>query len=302
MTPISSEAEVLRNILENSKNPEMLDSHPWVSRLFVKDVIQRNQDLQKERPAQQLMAALGELFLKTMPSTPPRRGKRLDTHWAEFGILAALYFAPLEFGAPSPISFRDAWGRMDQAILLYVAGRDKNTLSKNEIESYKLVGDEPEVAAISTLSDWHCKGLQRLADTILAREQYLGKSSAGYSSQEQFAIAPVKPRRLIEKSPLPFKRAFLFALTLIMFVALACSGYKAWRIYPLATAVLDDMSQLRARSTSSLDLKMLMESGALLSKSKQDLDVFSHEVDPVLWMGPWLKVGARVWRGSGIRP
>src|SRR5690349_19253396 len=115
MSTSPSETETLKNILENIHQPGLLDQHPWVGRVFVEDTVERNPHLQNEGPGQKLVAALGELFLRTMPGTPPRRGKRLDTQWGEFGMLAALYFGPLQFGLPVPHSLRDAWGRIDQA-------------------------------------------------------------------------------------------------------------------------------------------------------------------------------------------
>src|SRR5689334_16794116 len=133
MAPNQSEAEILRDILEKFRDPAGLDCHPWVSRLFVKDALERHQQLRKERPGQQLITALCELFSRTMPSTPPRRGKRLDSHWGEFGILAARYFAPLQFGTPVPNTLRDAWGRIDSAILYSVYGKPAEALSPEEI-------------------------------------------------------------------------------------------------------------------------------------------------------------------------
>ena len=177
MSTSPSEAEILRNILENMNNPEMLNLHPWTSRLFVKDVLKRNPALRKESPGQQLIAALSDLFSRTMPSTPPRRGKRLDSHWGEFGILAARYFAPLQFGAPVPNTLRDAWGRIDSAILYSVYGKPVEALSQEEIKLYQLVGAELEYSCASTLSDWHKKGLQRFTEFILNHEHFLSRNS-----------------------------------------------------------------------------------------------------------------------------
>jgi hypothetical protein len=294
MSTIHSDAEILRNILENRDDPQLLDCHPWVSRSFVKDTVARNQHLQKERPGQQLLAALAELFLNTMPGTPPRRGKRLDNHWGEFGILAAQYFAPLQFGAPVPSSLRDAWGRIDQAILLYVYGDQTAVLSERDAAAYKLVGDEPEVAATSTLSDWQRKGIQRLADAIPAREKYLGTLAGANSSSEQPAVASAKPLRgspspgSIGKKLLPLRNALLPVLTLLLLIALAFGGYKARAIYGLALTVRGDMSQLQGLKASATDLTAVTEAGPLLSRSRQDFEALVNEVEPMVWLGPWL--------------
>jgi len=95
MAAKKTETELLKIILENIQYPWRLDDHPWVQRGFVKDVLERNPDPGDESPGQQLIAALGELFLRTMPSTPPRRGKRLDTQWGQFGMLAPWRSRPL---------------------------------------------------------------------------------------------------------------------------------------------------------------------------------------------------------------
>jgi hypothetical protein len=75
-----------------------------------------------------------------MPATAPRRGKRLDTHWGEFGMLAAEYFSPLLFGEPAPASLGEAWGHIDQSILHFIFGKSGQNLSDTEKEPCKLVG------------------------------------------------------------------------------------------------------------------------------------------------------------------
>lgn len=74
---------------------------------------------------------------------------------------------------------------------------------------------------------------------------------------------------------------------LVVLITLTFGGYKARRIYLLAMSIREDISQLQGSSTSPLDLKMIMELGPLLSKTRQDFDAFSDEVNPVLWIGPW---------------
>ncbi len=169
--PDSSDAhvEMLRGILEKAQSPEELNGHPWTDSQIVEDLLADKPQLRGMQPGQRLLLGLANLFSEMRPSLPPRRGLRLDTRWGEFGILAARYFAPLRYGAPFPTSLRDAWGRIDQAILLYVYGHANGSLSAAEIARYQLVGAEPEVAPDSTLSDWHRKGLWRLAALIRER-------------------------------------------------------------------------------------------------------------------------------------
>ena len=160
MPPDNNLLETLKYILENSLQSHKLDSHPWAASLIVLE--SSANEVQENNSGQQLVNALGKLFTTMMPSTPPKHGKRLDTRWGEFGILAAQYFAPLQFGMPLPASLRDAWGRIDQSILWFVYGKADDSLTTVEKDTYKLVGDELDIASNSTLSDWHRKGLQRL--------------------------------------------------------------------------------------------------------------------------------------------
>jgi hypothetical protein len=265
-----SDAEALRAILENIRHPEMLDSHPWVSRLFVKDAVARLPELGRQGPGAQLAGALADFFVKTLPSAPPRRGKRLDTRWGEFGLLAAQYFAPLRFGVPVPGSLRDAWGRIDRVILLYVFGRGAESLSQNEIAVYKLVGDESEVAPNSTLSDWHTKGMQKLAEALAAHEQYLAKEQP----------RPRPRRRLLQ--------AALLILLLALASFLTWGGFKARRLYDLSLLVWQDASQIREQAAGSPSLETAKAIGPALGSLRQDFDILKKEVEPYLWLCPWL--------------
>jgi hypothetical protein len=272
-----TETELLKSILENIHHPERLDEHPWVSRDFVQEAVRRNQSLQSERPGRQLVRALAELFPRTMPSVPPRRGKRLDTHWGEFGLLAALYFAPLRLGLPAPNSLRDAWGRIDQAILLYVYGLGAEGLSEKEIETYRLVRHEVEVAPTSTLSDWHCKGIQKLAEAIPVHEGCIE------TSVPRGPLA-LPPKVVVEGSarrdkPVLLRKAILLLLSLSLLIALLFAGYKAQRIYRAAIPLREDIAQLQELRSANMNLKTLMQAGPLLSKSRRDFSVLSREVD-----------------------
>ena len=56
-------------------------------------------------------------------------------------------------------------------------GRTADQLREEEIRRFQLVGEELEYGAVSTLSDWHKKGLQRFAGIILDRERFLSRES-----------------------------------------------------------------------------------------------------------------------------
>jgi len=281
-----SEADALKTILENMHNPEVLDSHPWVKRPFTREAVARSSELQDARPGVQLVGAVGRLFLKIMPGTPPRRGKRLDTRWGEFGLLAAHYFAPLQFGTPVPTSLRDAWGRIDHAILLYVFGRDGDTLSERDIALYRLVSSEPEAAPLSTLSDWHCKGIQRLAGAIQAHEQYLEQLPAAQPVQ---ALKGAARGHLSAGGRKALRVALLFVLVAAAATLLILGGLKARRIYELGEVLQTDAAQVQDLVGPSPGLEQVRRAGQLLAKIRGDFAALRAEVEPVLWLGPWLR-------------
>lgn len=268
----TSEIDALRAILDHIQHPEMLDTHPWVLRPFVQEAVTRLPELRKASPGAQLVGALGDLFEKMLPAMPPRRGKRLDTRWGEFGLLAAQYFAPRRFGTPIPTSMRDAWGRMDRAILLYVFGSEADALTPAKIDTYKLVGDEAQVAPASTLSDWHTKGMQELLRTLDAHEQFL--------AQRQPAASRSRPRRKLFK-------AIGFICLALLALALAWLGGKGWRIYRLATTVYQESTQLRQQA-SRIDLETIRALDPSLGQLRKDFQLLKNEAAPFMTLGSQL--------------
>jgi hypothetical protein len=260
------DSESLRTILENIRDPQMLDSHPWTARPFVKEALTRRPELAKQSPSAQLVAALTDFFATTLPANPPRRGKRLDTRWGEFGLLAAQYFAPLQFGTPVPTSLRDAWGRMDHAILLYVFGRGADSLTPTEIAQYKLVGDELEVAPTSTLSDWHTKGMQKLAEALDVRDQFLAMEKP----------TPRPHRR--------FPKAAWILLLLALAALLTWGGFKVRRVYNLATVLRDETYQMRDQLSGSPNVATAKAVGPSLEKIRSDFGALQAEAEPWLWL------------------
>ena len=180
--------EHLREILENLRVPERLDTHPWVNYLFVREATSEDPSLAAKNRGSQLVGAVKRIFSSMMPTTPPKRGKRLDTRWGEFGLLAAQYFAPFVFGLPAPQSMREAWGKIDLAILWFVFEKTPENLAEADISRYKLVRDEPETAPNSTISDWHRKGISHLNELILERENHLSRVLSQSSNLPQSTI------------------------------------------------------------------------------------------------------------------
>ena len=300
MLPENNQLETLKYILEHNLHTEDLDSHPWTKSLLVLDAITNTPELQDKNSGLQLVIAIEKLFTQMMPSTPPKHGKRLDTRWGEFGILAAQYFSPLLFGSPSPESLRDAWGHIDQSILLFVFGKPDGTLSDADKETYKLVGNESGVAANSTLSDWHRKGLQRLADVILARENYLSTSlskpvmiaqdgQAGVQADDPSPSSDDKNQNIkIQRSG---RRHFIVPLLILILLGLILiGGLKARKIYDLAMVVRQDALHIQELITKPTPrLERVKAVGPALTALRQDFIKLKNEAEPFFWMGPWLK-------------
>lgn len=266
MTPTDFSLESLKALLEESAAaPSRLDAHPWVNRPGASLCPQKNLP-----PGERLLCALTHLFAQNLPATPPRQGKRLDTHWAECGLLAALYFAPLRFHTPRPASLRDAWGRIDESILLFVEAQKGHPLSETEKDAYRLVSREPEPAPLSTLSDWRRNGLTRLLQALRTEEEHLK--------------AP--PRR---PSPAPARRWLKGLLTLSLIALLLFLSLQGWQLYQQARQLQSDLQTLQNALTASPNpLEQARQAGPLLVKTRADLQALQAQAQPYLWLTPWM--------------
>lgn len=272
--------------------------HPWAQRPFVMETLAEFPDQAGKNPSRHLVAALAGLFVQMMPSTPPKHGKRLDTRWGEFGILAAQYFAPLLYGAPFPASLRDAWGRIDESILYFISANQGIPVSQEEKETYKLVGNELEIAPNSTISDWHRKGLQRLNDLITARENYLSASLSAKNknlSDEQLKVGEESPPKSAERVPKTRKirpggrRVRVLLVVLFVVSLLLAGGLKAWKIYGLAQQVRMDALGLREIIAGPAPrLEKMEEIGPALKTLRKDFSRLKAQVEPFFWIGPWM--------------
>ncbi len=306
----------LKLILENAATPDRLDGHPWAQSLIVRQSVARDPSLRRKSPGYQLLFALSGLFCETMPSTPPKRGKRLDTNWGQFGILAAMYFAPFKFGTVRPVSLLDAWGRIDQVIPLFVYNKSAEHLPEDQLARYQLISDEVEGAPSSTVSDWHVKALERLAQLFLSREQYLSDqlgqpsvvllgaawsapSGDGNGNGDGAAAAVGVGLQATDVSNLwrqiaglyrRHARQFWIGLALL---AALFFGWKGVRIYTLMSSVRGDMAQIRSLASANLDAGTLASAGPLLASARRDVAELRSEAAPFLWAGPlvvWLPV------------
>jgi hypothetical protein len=292
--PDSSQIELLRMILENSLQPRRLDTHPWMKSLVVAQALRDLPELKTKSPGQQLLFAIVNLFKQMMPSTPPRKGKRLDTRWAEFGLLAAQYFSPLIYGEPAPASLRDAWGYIDRSILLFVYGKNGPERSLEEKAAYGLVSAEPSVAAISTLSDWNRNGLRRFLGLIASRESHLAESLgqtplivSPLSEEPPLVATVIKP--VLSKAGKRIIWASLGVAGLALLILVIFGGIKASRIYQSALVLRQDAQTIQSDVKSDAPFSQRIRSAAdLFTKMDQDYEALLGEARPFLWMGPWL--------------
>jgi hypothetical protein len=294
MAIVNSQLEVLKNILEKALQPQLLDTHPWTRSLIVRQAIVDMPELLNKSPGQRLVATISRLFAQMMPATPPRHGKRLDTRWGEFGMLAAEYFAPLLFGVPTPASLRDAWGHIDQSILLFVYGKPGQTISDAEKEPYKLVGNEPEIAPTSTLSDWHRNALERLVEIILRRESYLSGtlSKPAVIFAESQLTDQTSNTAGVQKSIRRSSKLGCYVILILCFLLLGGTlfgGVTAWQIYKQAMIVRHDELQLRTLvSASGAKLDWVKAADPAFNTLSHDFGKLKSESEPFLWIGPWL--------------
>jgi hypothetical protein len=277
--------ETLKQILRQVRDPQALDDHPWTRSLIVQEVASDAPGSERKSPGQRLIDAIARLFPRLQPSTPPKRGKRLDPRWGEFGLLAALYFTPFNHGTPYPTSFTDAWGRIDPAILYFVFGKPAETLHEDDVKKYQLVGADLEYASASTLSDWHRKGVQRLTDEILDRERFLSRSHARPSA----ILEPEKAQVEEHTRPRHAWRWFGLGVFLLLILALGFGLFKGWKVYQSGLTVYRDVTALREQVHPPLNIKTAQTVIPQLTTLQTDLAHLKQEARPFLGLTPWLR-------------
>lgn len=262
----------LKQILDNLRSPERLDNHPWAQSRLVAAQVAAEPGLETARPGLQLARAVCGVFLEMKPAAPPRRGKRLDTRWGEFGLLAAQYFAPFQFGAPVPASLREAWGKIDASLWQFVAQADPAA----DPARYELVGADLDLAPISTLSDWHRKGLERLADLLLEREAHLGRQAESQAA----ALPPARP------APRRFWRWLAWTcLTLVLLAGLGAGGW-AWSLAQQAERLNQELDALKALAAGDLGPETLQQVAPQLDQLALHLAQIRQETAlPLAWFG-----------------
>ena len=278
---------LLRAVLDNLDQPEKLDAHPWASSRMVVEAGERNPGLKKLAPGERLVQTISSIFRMMMPNMPPRRGLRLDTHWGEFGILASQYFAPLVFNLPHPGSLREAWQNIDQAILLFVFNDDKDITDEDRIR-YQLIGNEPEIAPNSTISDWHRKGIEQFSNFI---SQYIKQSDIngkikGAPLNKQSPIIQflkrLKPTRM-------FWVWFFRILLLLMVGSLAAGIWKGRELYQKASSLKQQAEEILVIYQSSPDLDKVPEISSRVTRLRTGLESLQRDAIPLLNISKFFK-------------
>ncbi|RME05992.1 MAG: DUF4012 domain-containing protein [Anaerolineae bacterium] len=262
--------------------PAELNDHPWTQALFVRDYLERYPELKERIPGYRLLAALADVFRQMQPSRPPRQGKRLDNRWGEFGLLAALYFAPFEYGEHRPATLAEGWTRIDAEILRYVGASRSSALSPEEEARYRLVGDEPFAAPVSTLSDWHLRGLERLLETLLHRERLL-------SARLGKPSVLLDPHGVSEPAWKHLYTAVRSRWRALLGIALACLllffGVQGVGLYRAYRAFSSDVDHLQGLLSSPLEAGDMADVGERLAQAHRDAAALERRLRPWGWAG-----------------
>jgi hypothetical protein len=261
-----SAVELVKEILLHLRTPDDLNNHPWAVQPYL-DTAQNHKN--SKNPGEYLVEMVTATFRKMVPPNPPRKGKRMDTRWGVFGILAAQYFAPLILNEPFPSSLRDAWEKLDDSILFFVYGHTDG-LEENDVARYRFARNEPEPSANSTLSDWHRKGIEQLAEMVDVEQKRLNtgkKRTQGWGKTV---------------------RQVSIAVGLLFFLTITFLGWKAWNLYQHIQGIEMKADVLEAYLTSTPKLEKIPEITSKVHDLRMDLDLLQTEARPYLWLTPYL--------------
>ncbi len=285
MSARAASPRLMQKVLEQIQQPGKLDSHPWTNSRAVRNMGADSPLVASAGPGERLVLALRILFLQMMPESPPHPGKLLDPRWGEFGVLAARYFAPLEFGVPVPISLRQAWSRIDASILLFVRAGSDQPLSQDDLAGYQLVGGEPDSAHVRRLNEWHKKGIEKLTAIFQSYENHLRRMADIPANAREGSGKNANTRKLSGGKTGWRRHPAALIFTGLAMVGLLMAGYKAWSIYRAWTAVQADVSQLQAEISAPLDSLDLTEVENHLVQLQRDVGQLREESGPLLEMG-----------------
>lgn len=91
-----------------------------------------------------------------------------------------------------------------------------------------------------------------------------------------------------KKIPPGLRRSLRWLAVLLIVVVLGMAGIKGWRIYQKGSIVYEDVTALRGSLRSSLEGMDIGKTASAMTKLQGDLDEFTREARPLLWLGPRL--------------
>lgn len=97
---------------------------------------------------------------------------------------------------------------------------------------------------------------------------------------------PLRPEKG-KKTPVP-RRSLRWLVVLLIVVVVGTAGIKGWRIYQKGSIVYEDVTALRGSLQSSLEGMDIGKTSSAMTKLQGDLDEFTREARPLLWLGPRL--------------
>ena len=167
-------------------------------------------------------------------------------------------------------------------------GLPADKLKPEQIKAYQLLGDELDLAANSTISDWHRDGLQDLADLFVAHERHLSESSGQAVSFPTYDGADRRRAGLVSRRWHVVWRWSKVILLIGFLAAVALMGVKGWQAYALLQSLKQDVSGIEQLDVSPSKPETLEQVGPLLEKTRHDVETLRAEASPWLWLTPGL--------------
>ena len=270
----TEDLSALKYLLENIRDPQKVESHFWINKHFVQESLIAHPSRRQLGNGEIILYAIADLFSEMVPATPPIQGKRLDTRWGRFGILAAYYFTPFFNNIPYPPSLRDAWRKIDRSIAVFLGDRP------GEPGKFQFISDEVDFPANSTISDWHRNGLLELLDVIRTRETKLAAQAT--AGEEILDHEPgEKPNR---KRYHRNKQILIFLSLLVLSGLLVIGGLKVNSVLGRIAIIKQDLALIREMDFNNISRLDSETTGALINKAGSDIKALQSELSPWSWL------------------
>lgn len=291
MSDLKKNVSLLKNVLENMDHPEKLNKHPWANTPMVCEEFHKNPNWKALSPGDRLVRTIVNLFVKMMPDNEPRNGLRLDNQWGEFGIIAAQYFAPFLFDYPHPSTLREAWQQIDKAILLF-ARKYQHEVKEEDVGQYILIGNEPEVAPNSTISDWHRKGIEKFAQFLDEYEQHLRMKTKISSKQGKILWLQQHLQKIILPQVVRVWVNRIFLLIIIGFLIFGV--WESIVLYQKVQLIADKTKEIivfadALSNTTKLDIAQFQNAAQHIAEVRSDLGLIKKDYSSLIKIAPYLE-------------